>query len=142
MVRGVSTNRDEAAQPRDHLEELARIVIDAALEVHRALGPGFVEPVYEEALAVELAQRGVPFERQFHVRVTYKGFVVGSGRVDLLVGTRLVVELKSVETLAPVHVAQTLSYLKVLGQPLGLLITFNVQLLRDGIRRVVLTRRS
>jgi GxxExxY protein len=142
MVRHVSSEWGESAEARDRLEELARIVVDAALEVHRALGPGFVESVYEEALAIELVQRGVPFERQLPVRVTYRGFVVGSGRVDLLVGALLVVELKSVEALAPIHVAQTLSYLKVLEQPLGLLITFNVQLLRDGIRRVVLTRRS
>jgi GxxExxY protein len=129
-------------KPPEHLEPLARVVVDAALEVHTALGPGFVESVYEEALAIELGRRNVPFERQVAVRVIYKGLPVGEGRMDLLVGAALVVELRAVEVLAPIHVAQVISYLKALDRPLGLLITFNVPLLRDGIRRVVLTRRS
>jgi GxxExxY protein len=117
-------------------------VIAAAIEVHKALGPGFAESVYEEALAVELRRRSIPFERQVPVRVTYKGFCVGEGRVDVLVGGALILELKSVETFSPIHVAQLTSYLRAFGHPLGLLITFNVRLLRDGIRRVVLSRRS
>jgi GxxExxY protein len=116
------------------------VVIDAALEVHRILGPGFLESIYEEALAVELTRRAVAFERQVPVTIKYKGYSVGEGRVDLLVGGELIVELKSVEALAAVHVAQVLSYLKAFGRPLGLLITFNVKLLRTGVRRVVLTR--
>ena len=117
-------------------------MVDSALEVHKALGPGFAESVYEEALAVELARRGTPYERQAPVRVTYKGFAVGEGRIDLLVGGELVVELKAVEALASIHVSQVISYLKALNRPLGLLITFNVRMLRDGIRRVVFTHRS
>jgi GxxExxY protein len=127
-------------EPDDRLDGLARTVVDAALEVHKILGPGFAESVYEEALAVELAQRAIPFERQVPLSVRYKGFCVGEGRVDLLVAGDLIVELKSVETLAAVHIAQVLSYLKAFGRPLGLLITFNVKLLRTGIRRVVLSR--
>ena len=132
----------ETAEPSGQSDELARAVIAAALEVHKALGPGFAESVYEEALCVELGRCGVPFERQVSTKVTYKGYCVGEGRVDLLVGGLLVVELKSVEIFAPIHVAQLTSYLRALGLPLGLLITFNVRLLRDGIRRVVFSRRS
>jgi GxxExxY protein len=124
------------------LDALARVVVDSALEVHKALGPGFAESVYEEALAIELARRGTPYERQAPVRVTYKGFAVGEGRIDLLVGGELVVELKAVEALASIHVSQVISYLKALNRPLGLLITFNVRMLRDGIRRVVFTHHA
>jgi GxxExxY protein len=135
-------SRSAPPEPENRLDALARVVVDAALEVHKALGPGFAESVYEEALAIELGGREVPFERQASVRVNYKGHPVGEGRVDLLVGAALVVELKSVEALAPIHVAQVISYLKTLNQPLGLLLNFNGSLLRDGIRRIVLTRRS
>ena len=126
-------------EPDSELDELARVVVDAAFAVHSALGPGFLESVYEEALAVELGLRAVAFERQRAVRVRYKGVGVGHGVVDLLVGGRLIVELKAVEVLAPIHVAQILSYLRATSLTLGLLITFNVAELRRGIRRVVLT---
>ena len=128
------------AEPTQHLDRLARTVIDSALEVHKVLGPGFAESVYEEALAVELKDRTIPFERQIPLTVKYKGFSVGEGRVDLLVDGALVVELKAVEFLAPIHVAQVISYLRALRRPLGLLITFNVHLLRNGVRRVILSR--
>jgi GxxExxY protein len=131
----------ELIEPDERLDGLARAVVDSALEVHRVLGPGFAESVYEEALAVELGRRNIPFKRQIALTVKYKGFRVGEGRVDLLVGGELVVELKSVEQLAAVHVAQLISYLKAFDRPLGLLITFNVKLLRNGVRRVVLSRR-
>ena len=126
-------------EPDKGLDELARVVVDAALEVHRELGPGFTENVYEEALAVELSLRGVAFERQSAVSVSYKQHVVGEGRVDMLVGGRLIVELKAVEKLLPVHKAQVISYLKARGSALALLINFNERLLRDGIQRVVLS---
>ncbi len=128
-------------EPDQELDRLAQIVVDAALEVHKLLGPGFAESVYEQALAVELGQRGIGFERQVPVAVKYKGFRVGEGRVNLLVGGELIVELKSVEEVAAVHIAQVISYLKAFDRPLGLLITFNVKLLRRGIRRVVLSHR-
>ena len=133
--------QDEPFEPDERLDCLARAVVDAALEVHKLLGPGFAESVYEEALAVELSRRGIAFERQFPLAIKYKGFCVGEGRVDLLVDGDLIVELKSVEQLAAVHVAQVISYLKAFDRPLGLLITFNVKLLRNGVRRVVLSRR-
>jgi GxxExxY protein len=126
-------------EPDEQLDDLAREVVDAALEVHRELGPGFVESVYEEALAIELRMRNVRFERQHPVSVSYKGHAVGEGRVDLLVGGALIVELKAVEKLLPVHKAQVISYLKARGSTLALLINFNERLLRDGIQRVVLS---
>ena len=126
-------------EPGKELDNLARVVIDAAIEVHRELGPGFVESVYEEALAVELRLRDVEFERQKPMAVFYKGNPVGEGRVDLLVGGALIVELKAVEKLLPVHKAQVISYLKARGATLALLINFNERLLKDGIQRVVLS---
>jgi GxxExxY protein len=87
--------------------------MDAAIEVHRVLGPGYLESAYETALAVELRLRGIPFKLQHQFEVRYKGEMVGEGRVDFLVAERLVVELKSVDRLAPVHKAQVISYLKL-----------------------------
>ena len=124
-------------EPDARVDTLARTVLDAAFEVHRHLGPGFLESVYEEALATELGLRDVAFARQVVTGVDYKGRNVGQARLDLLVGGELVVELKAVEQLAPIHVAQVLSYLKATGHHLGLLITFNVNELRRGIRRIV-----
>ncbi|MBX9905868.1 MAG: GxxExxY protein [Burkholderiales bacterium] len=127
-------------EPDKFLDDLARVVVDAAMEVHRELGPGYVESVYEEALAVELRLRNVEFERQKAVSVSYKGHSVGEGRVDFLVRGVLIVELKAVEKLLPVHKAQVISYLKARGSTLALLINFNERLLRDGIQRIVLTQ--
>lgn len=115
------------------LDNLAHQVIGAAIEVHRRLGPGYLENVYEAALAVELALRGVSFERQKLFSLHYKG----QGRLDLLVEEQLVVELKAVDMLAPVHKAQVISYLKATGLKLGLLINFNVSVLKQGIKRVI-----
>ena len=103
------------------------------------MGPGFLEEVYELALCVELRLRGVPFERQKPTKVEYKGEYVGEGRLDLLVNNRLVVELKAVRELAPIHSAIVLSYLKATDRRLALLINFKVSRLRDGIRRLVLS---
>ncbi len=121
------------------LNELSGAVIGAAIEVHRVLGPGLLESVYEEALCIELTSRRIPFTRQQAVELVYKGHVVGQGRVDLLVDGKAVVELKSVDLLLPVHSAQVISYLRTTGLPLGLLINFNVHLLKDGIRRIANT---
>ncbi len=121
------------------MNQLTGAVIGAAIEVHRVLGAGFLESVYEEALCVELQLRGVPFRRQPVVAVNYKGQLVGEGRLDLLVANTLIVELKAVENLAPIHEAQVLSYLKMTGHPLALLINFNVSLLKNGIRRIILS---
>jgi GxxExxY protein len=117
---------------------LANAVIGAAIEVHRMLGPGFLESVYEEAFCHELTLRRIPFERQASISVTYKGHTVGEGRIDLRVGGKLVVELKSVDTLAPVHTAQLLSYMRAGNYQIGLLFNFNVKLLKEGgIKRLI-----
>ncbi|MBM3357138.1 MAG: GxxExxY protein [Betaproteobacteria bacterium] len=126
-------------EPSREVDELARAVIGAALEVHRAPGPGYQEAIYEEALAFELAQIGVEFERERVFRVNYKEHVVGEGRIDFLVGGKLVVELKAIEKLQPVHKAQVISYLKATSCQLGLLIDFNESLLRSGVQRIVYT---
>jgi GxxExxY protein len=131
--------KDAKIEPSKRLDRLARSVIGAAIEVHRHLGPGFLESVYEEALVIELDLRGIHLERQKPVAVVYKGHQIGEGRVDLLVGNELLVELKAVETLAPIHEAQLISYLKATGCHLGLLINFNVPTLRAGLQRVVLS---
>ena len=124
--------------PGERVDALARAVIGAAIEVHRTLGPGFLESVYEEALAVELRLRDIPFEEQRKMGIDYKAHVVGEGRIDLLVDELLIVELKAVDALLPLHTAQLLSYLKATGKRLGLLINFNAEVLRDGLKRVVL----
>ena len=129
-------------EPNGELDRLAHDVIGAAIEVHRILGPGFLESVYEEAMCVELGLRGIPFVRQYLSSVDYKGRAVGEHRLDLLVGDVLVVELKAVDALAPVHSAQVMSYLKANGKQLGLLINFNTPVLRQGIKRVVLSPKS
>jgi GxxExxY protein len=126
-------------EPDKHLDQLAHDVIGAAIEVHRTLGPGFLESVYEEALCVELHLRSLVFERQQIVSVSYKGQPVGESRVDILVENCLIVELKAVEALEPIHTAQVISYLKVTGHLLGLLINFNVPVLKQGVRRIVLS---
>ena len=124
-------------EPDEIVDRLAYAVIGAAMEVHKALGPGFLESVYEEALCLELQARGIPFVRQAKVSIVYKGRLIGEGRIDLLVGDALIVELKAVEALAPIHSTQVLSYLKATGLHLGLLINFNMSSLRDGLKRVV-----
>lgn len=123
----------------DDLNELTYAVIGAAMEVHKELGPGFLEAVYENSLREELSRRGIPFQPQPTVNVTYKGVVVGEGRYDMLVANALVVELKSVQTILPIHEAQVISYLKMTGYPLAILINFNVRFLKEGIRRLILS---
>lgn len=137
IVNHQDTKTTKYVAPSPELDQLARSVIGAALEVHRLLGPGYLETVYEEALCAELDIRGIPFARQQSITVNYKGRRIGEGRVDLLVNDLLIVELKAVEALAPVHTAQVLSYLKATGCRLGLLINFNVALLKDGVKRII-----
>lgn len=113
-------------------------VIGFCIEIHRELGPGLLESVYEEALAHELQAAGVPFERQRVVPVYYKGVLLPCGfRIDYLIGGAIVLELKAVTELLPIHHAQVLTYLRLDRRPLGLLVNFNVPVLRDGIRRVI-----
>lgn len=126
-------------EPSGELDRLAHEVIGAAIEVHKALGPGYLESVYESALGIELDHRGILYERQKAYSLEYRGLPVGDGRIDLLVAGILIVELKAVEQFAPIHKAQVISYLKATGCRLGLLINFNVTVLKDGIQRIILT---
>jgi GxxExxY protein len=122
----------------EEAERAARALLDAAIEVHRHLGPGFLERIYEEALCHELALRGIPFDRQKPIQVLYKGVSVGEQRIDLLVGEMVIAEIKAVETILPIHDAQLLSYLKATSLRLGLIINFKGRFLKDGIKRIVL----
>lgn len=126
-------------EPNDELNRLTHEVIGAAIEVHRILGPGFLESIYEEALCVELNRRAIPFERQMPIPIVYKGVKIGEGRLDLLVLGKLILEIKTVETFAPIHSAQAISYLKATGHQLALLINFNATILKDGIKRIIRT---
>ena len=117
---------------------LSHAIIGAAIEVHRIVGPGLLESIYEAALFRELWMRNIRVERQIAVPVHYKGGILDCGiRLDLLVERSVIVEIKSVSKLAPIHRAQLLTYLKLQRLWLGLLINFNVELLRDGVRRVL-----
>jgi GxxExxY protein len=126
-------------EPDPELDSLARAVIGAAIEVHRQLGPGLTENLYENGLCIELRLRGIEFVRQPIVQIEYKGENIGEFRLDLLVGGRLVVELKAIERFAPIHKAIAITYLKITKCKLALLINFNVPLLKEGIKRVVLS---
>jgi GxxExxY protein len=117
--------------------ELTHRIIGAAIAVHRALGPGLDEQLYENALVVELTAQGIRFNRQVVVQVAYRGRSVGERRIDFIVDDRIVVELKAVEALAPLHKAQVLTYLKITGLRVRLLINFNTHLLKDGISRIL-----
>ena len=121
------------------LDALAKGVVDAAFKVHKALGPGLLESAYQACMEIELDRRGVPFSVQELLPISYEGVrIEGAYRIDLLVGGKLVVELKAVEKLLPVHQAQILTYLRLAGLRLGLLINFNAPLIKDGIKRIAL----
>jgi GxxExxY protein len=125
------------------LNEITRMIIGSAIEVHRELGPGLLESAYQECLVYELLQRGLRIERQKPVPLVYKDVYLECGyRLDLLVEDAVVVEIKSVDAINPVHEAQLLSYLKLTGISIGLLINFNCKYLKQGIRRLVLDPKS
>ena len=139
-MRGILTT-----EPQRHRESETQkdsrtaVIIAAAIEVHRSLGPGLLESAYEECLCHELHLRGLSFQRQVDLPVSFKGLKLDCGyRLDLLVEDSVLVELKAVERLLPVHEPQLLTYLHLAHKPVGLLINFNVPLLKDGIRRRVL----
>ncbi len=140
MSEGNFTTEDtETTKVLNEINSLTEPVIGAAIEVHRELGPGLLESAYEMCLCRELALRGLTFERQKAIPIDYKGARLDCGyRADLIVAGQLLVETKSIETLLPIHEAQLLSYLKLSGLKAGLLINFNVRLLKNGIRRRVL----
>ncbi|MBE9542827.1 MAG: GxxExxY protein [Proteobacteria bacterium] len=123
---------------KTELNKITEIIIGAAMAVHRELGPGLLESAYEACLAYELPDRGLSVERQKALPVRYRGVNVDCGyRIDLLVEGKVIVELKAVERLEAIHKAQLISYLKLSGCKVGLLINFNVKVLKDGIRRLV-----
>jgi GxxExxY protein len=123
----------------DDVNALARIAVDAAFRVHSTLGPGLLERVYEACLVHELRKRGLVADTQVELPVVYDGVQIDAGmRIDVLVAKQLVIELKAVETILPVHKAQVLTYLKLTGHRLGLLMNFNVPLIKDGIERIAL----
>jgi GxxExxY protein len=134
--QGTKGTKEHQVDPE--LDALAREVVDAAFKVHRALGPGLLESAYETCLEIELGRRGISVQRQVAVSIAYEGETVPEAfRVDMVVGERLLVELKAVEQVLPIHQAQLLTYLRLTGSRIGLLINFNVQLIRDGIKRLI-----
>jgi GxxExxY protein len=129
-------NRGDAETPRE--DQITGEIIGAAIEVHRELGPGLLESAYEQCLCHELSLRGMTFERQVALPVQYKGVRLDFGyRMDVVVEDAVLVELKTVDKLLPIHEAQLLTYLKLSGHPLGLLMNFNVPVLKDGLKRIV-----
>lgn len=127
-------------EPSHDLDQLAHLVIGAAIEVHRELGTGFLESICERALSYELTARNVPHVCQAPIRIQYKGQDVGEGRIDMSVNQRSIVELKAIERFEAIHQAQLSFCLKATQCFLGLLINFNVPILKQGIRRVVLSK--
>lgn len=120
------------------LERVGATIVDAAVKVHSALGPGLLESVYEACFCHELISRGVGVERQVHLPVTYEGLRIASGlRIDVLAEASVIVEIKAVEALLPLHAAQLLTYLRLGGFPLGFLLNFNVPQMKQGIKRMV-----
>lgn len=118
--------------------EISKILVDIFLKVHRNLGPGLLESVYEEVICYELAKLNVPFKRQQGILVEYEGIKMEDGfRADIIVDSKVIIEIKSVEMLAPVHHKQLLTYLRLTNLKLGLLVNFNVDLIKDGIVRLV-----
>jgi len=121
--------------------DLTGRIIGAAIEVHRVLGPGLLESAYEECLAYELELLGLKVQRQLSLPVVYKGRELGVGdRIDLLVEETVIIEIKAVQELEPIHKAQALTYLRLSGKSVALLINFNVPVLRDGVKRLVLSK--
>ena len=132
------TEKERCADERIHLDSLTRLIIGAAIEVHRVLGPGLLESAYEMSLAFELSQRRVAFLQQSPLPVHYKNVQLDCGyRLDFIVEDEIIIEIKAVDELAPIHQAQLLSYLRLSGKRVGLLINFNVRVLKQGLKRIV-----
>ncbi|MEM8739115.1 MAG: GxxExxY protein [Planctomycetota bacterium] len=142
MADGLRQNAEtpiRREEPDEHLDRLTHQIIGAAIAVHRTLHAGLPESVYEQALAIELTERRIPYERQAKVNVFYRERLVGQGQMDLRIDRRRVVELKAVEQLHPKHPAQLRAYLAATSCRLGLLINFHEALLKDGLHRLVHT---
>ena len=121
----------------DGLDELIHATIGAAIEVHKNLGPGFTDPLYAQALAIELTARSIPFQRDVPVTVTYKGQAIGQAVLAFVINKGLVVDVKTLDLILPIHSAQLMAHLKAAGFRVGLLMNFKSPQLRDGIKRVV-----
>jgi len=129
-------NRRDAETQREN--QITETVIGCAIAIHRALGPGLLESAYEKCLCYELSQSGLPFRRQVPLPLTYKRVTLDCGYVmDIVAGDLVVVELKTVERLLPIHDAQLITYLRLSGCPVGLLLNFNVPVMKSGIKRLV-----
>ena len=133
-----TTEHSEVAEEGLEINDISGAIVDCALKVHSALGPGLLESVYEACLAYEIESRGLSVQRQVSLPVRYGDTVVEAGlRLDLLAANLVVVEVKAIESLLPVHTAQVLTYLKLGRFPVGLLLNFNVLRMKDGVRRLV-----
>ena len=131
-------NHEGTKNTKEESNRISAVVVDSALEVHKQLGPGLLESVYEQALAQEFTLRGVAYEQQFSLPVYYKGKLLETHfRIDFLVENLVILELKAVRKMDPIYDAQLLTYLKISGLWLGILLNFNVYQLREGIKRVV-----
>ena len=129
---------DAPAPLPSELDDLSRALVDSAFKVHQTLGPGLLESVYEACLCVELTKRGISYETQAPVPLVYEGVDIEAGlRLDLLVEKSIVLELKSVDKLLPIHHSQLLTYLKLTNLRLGLLINFNVGMFKEGVKRII-----
>jgi len=120
------------------LKDITEKIISCAIKVHSALGPGLLEKLYEEAMEHELKSRGIEYKRQKELEIKYQGNPIGNFRLDYLIEKKVIVELKCVESLKNIHIAQVLTYLKAENLRVGLLINFNVDKLKEGIRRIIL----
>jgi GxxExxY protein len=139
MIMRFDEFRAHRSEQFDDCDELTGAFLGAAVEVHKVLGPGLNESHHESALCQEMDLRHIPYERQVLVPVYYKGSLIGETRVDLVIGRRIIVELKACEALSEVHRAQLITYLRLCNLKLGLLVNFNVPLLKQGIKRVILS---
>ncbi len=138
MPEDISRRGAEAQSPPIDIDALTGLVVDTAVRIHRALGPGLLENVYETVLADSLNKVGLRTERQQSIGFEFEGRrFTDAFRLDILVEGRLIVEVKSVERLAPVHAKQVLTYLRLMNQPVGLLLNFGGELMKDGIKRIV-----
>lgn len=137
--QGAKTPRNTPREPSEFLDRIATEIVDSAFRVHTELGPGLLESVYEVCLSHELSRRGLKVRRQVSLPVMYDTIRVDAGfRLDLVVDDAVIIELKAVDALLPVHLAQVLTYLKLGDFKLGFLINFNVARIKDGVRRIVL----
>ena len=138
MIKKNTEDAKDAEENKMDLNRISGAIIDSAMKVHTALGAGLLESVYEACLAHELRKRGLRVETQVALPVFYEGVKIDAGyRIDLLVESSVIVELKAVEQIAPIHQAQLLTYLKLSGKKLGLLINFNTVHLKNGIKRLI-----